>query len=413
MKHTEKSKKLEINLVGRLQDDIGLGAAAGRTLAALRDAGIGIHEASLGDLRLIHRINLLYAGLSTASRLTTGQTRYLRTGRYTIAQYYWELPKFPDIYRPALALANELWAASRFTQSALAGAVSVPVHLIPPPVVVSPSPDAQRSDFGLPDHRTIYLFSFNATSHYERKNPEAVVRAFQRAFGNGGGDGPLLVVKSQYLERYPTLYRKLSRLVEQTGGVFISGVLTRQQMTDLLACADIYISLHRAEGFGLGMAEAMKLGKPVIGTNYSGNTDFMTPENSYPVDFKLRPITPDDHYYQPDFETVYEAGQLWAEPDIDQAADFMARLYEHPQLREHSGAQAARDIADLYAPEIIAQTIRKQLEKIDLTSLPAALSAVEPAWRHWGRRVYHAAVPTPLRLAFRRMRRPGERLTGT
>lgn len=409
MKHTDKSKRLEINLVGRLQDDIGLGAAAGRTLAALKGAGIDIHEASLGDLRLIHRINLLYTGLSSASRLTSAQTRYLRTGRFTIAQYYWELPKFPDIYRPALALADELWAASHFTQSALAGMASVPVHLVPPPVVVSTSPDVQRANFGLPDHRTIYLFSFNATSHYERKNPEAVVQAFQRAFGDGGSDGPLLVIKSQYLERYPALYRRLSALVEQTGGVFINDVLTRQQMTDLLTCADIYASLHRAEGFGLGMAEVMYLGKPVIGTNYSGNTDFMTPENSFPVDFKLRPIVQGDHFYQPDFEAVYEAGQLWAEPDIDQAAGFMARLYEHPELRERTGAQAARDIAALYAPEVIAQTMLSHLTKIDLSLLPTPLSAVESKWKHWGQRIYRTAVPTPLRLAFRRMRRPGER----
>ncbi len=155
---------------------------------------------------------------------------------------------------------------------------------------------------------------------------------------------PLLVIKSQYLERYPPLYHHLFHLVEDINGILLNKMMTRQQMTDLLTCADVYVSLHRAEGFGRGMAEAMFLGKPVIATNYSGNTDFMTTTNSYPVAFKLRPITAEDHRFQPAFATIYDVGQVWAEPDIDEAAARMAMLYEQPANGVEKGYQAADDI---------------------------------------------------------------------
>jgi glycosyltransferase involved in cell wall biosynthesis len=119
----------------------------------------------------------------------------------------------------------------------------------------------------------------------------------------------------------------------------------RPQFNDLLRAADSYVSLHRAEGYGLGMAEAMALGKPVIATGYSGNLDYMTPQNSYLVDYVLRSVQKEDHRYRPELVDLYYEGLEWAEPDVDIAALFMAQLDEHPDTGRARGAFAAAEIA--------------------------------------------------------------------
>jgi glycosyltransferase involved in cell wall biosynthesis len=404
-----------INFIGKLESHIGLGEAARQVLDAVRLSQLPICERALGEVDLPYRVNLLTTSFPDVLKLTHQQQLFLRTGRYTIAQYYWELPRLKKAFQPALSIADELWAPSRFIQTILSNATTISIQHVPPPIHVTPSAEGGRSVFGLPEKRMVFFFNFNATSSYGRKNPEAIVEAFRRAFPNTHADGPLLVIKSQYLERYPPLYHRLFRLVEDINGVLINKVITRQQMTDLLACADIYVSLHRAEGFGLGMAEAMLLGKPVIATNYSGNTDFMTSVNSYPVVFKLREITAEDHHFQPDFETVYEVGQVWAEPDIDQAAMWMTHLYEHPTSGLEKGEQASRDIQQRYDPAMIGELMRQRFEQIDVSGLPhvqpapsESMSKSQAQWKRWGQRIYRAAIPTPIRLGLRHIRNPNE-----
>ena len=132
----------------------------------------------------------------------------------------------------------------------------------------------------------------------------------------------------------------------------------------LLASCDAYVSLHRAEGFGMGLAEAMALGKPVIATGYSGNMDFMTVNNSYPVRYDLRTITEDDHALQPVCTQLYAPGGTWAEPDLDHAAAQMRRVVENPAEAAQVSRRARADIHALYSRAAVGALIRERLDTL-------------------------------------------------
>jgi hypothetical protein len=174
------------------------------------------------------------------------------------------------------------------------------------------------------------------------------------------------VIKTFSAEKTPS-YTQLADAIKRVGGVFINAEYTTQQVYDLLACCNAYVSLHRAEGFGLGMSEAMFLGKPVIATRYSGNLDFMSDNNSFLVDCHLRPITEDDLSQDADKDRIFDLGQLWAEPDVDHAARIMRSLYENQDEGRAKGAKAAQDIKAQLNPQRIGQLMVGRLQQIDLT----------------------------------------------
>jgi hypothetical protein len=202
-----------------------------------------------------------------------------------------------------------------------------------------------------------------------------------------------LVIKAQKLPA--RLREALSTALAEVGGLLIDRSLPRQAMYDLLAQADCYVSLHRAEGFGLGMAEAMALGKPVIATDYSANTDFMTAANSYPVRYSLRALAADDLRYEPEAAKAYQPGQTFAEPDIDHAAALMRQVYDDQSAARARGAQAAADIAAHCGPRAVVEKVVARVTAIEealaarpldtrardlALALPQAHSAALRAW---------------------------------
>src|SRR5262249_47866573 len=143
---------------------------------------------------------------------------------------------------------------------------------------------------------------------------------------------PLLVIKAQWLDRFPSLHQALFKAAGELPIRIIDANLSRTEMYSLLSICDAYVSLHRSEGFGLGMAEAMALGKPVIGTNWSGNTDFMRPDNSYPVPYQLVEISAQHHRFQESHKVLYIPGSNeWAEPSIEAAVEIMRQVFENPR----------------------------------------------------------------------------------
>ncbi|WP_207477497.1 glycosyltransferase family 4 protein [Arenibaculum pallidiluteum] len=257
------------------------------------------------------------------------------TGRRVIGYWAWELPEVPPTWRAGLPFVHEVWAPSRFTAEALGRGLGIPVHVVPHPVGYRPPVPAplDRAAFGLPADALVVLTVFNLASGFTRKNPLGALRAFKTAFG----DDPrrILVLKLVNADHAPELYRALRDAI---GGAPNVRVLEQRQdaatLAALMACADIVLSLHRAEGFGLVPAEAMLLGKPVVATAWSGNLDFMTPETAALVDFRLVPAT--------DPQGTYELGRtLWADPYTGAAAAWLRRLAEDAGLRTRMGGLAA------------------------------------------------------------------------
>ena len=211
----------------------------------------------------------------------------------------------------------------------------------------------------------LFFFNFDASSSDARKNPWGVIQAFERAFTDDERRGPArLVLKTQNLDSHPPLRAALQASLDRANGILIDEELPRERMNALLGSIDVYASLHRAEGFGLGIAEAMSLGKPVIVTAYSGNMDYTTRTNSCLVGYHLRPIEESDHRLTPHAREVYEPGLIWAEPNISQAARWMRYLYDHPEERTRIGAAGAATVRNQFNPGAVANIVANRLVQI-------------------------------------------------
>jgi glycosyltransferase involved in cell wall biosynthesis len=310
-------------------------------------------------------VNLLNYNLHIFETLSPERLAELTQGKYTIGNWVWEMPQIPEAWLPHFERIEEAWVPSSFTQGIFQRHSSLPTYVMHHPIEVPTSPQPQRAAFGLPQDRLIFLFTFSVGSGDGRKNPWGVMEAFERAFGRSTApDGPLLVLKCQHSADYPNLMQALRGRMADLKGVLLDTSYPRPQFNDLLACADVYVSLHRAEGFGLGMAEAMYLGKPVIATAYSGNLDYMSAENSYLVDYHLRYVQPDDHRYRPELLDLYHVGLQWAEPNLDQAAAYMAQIAATPAEARQRGERAAQHIQAHFSLNAMGQKMAQRLREV-------------------------------------------------
>lgn len=294
--------------------------------------------------------------------------------RYTIACWFWELERFPDEWLPSLQLVNEIMVSTNFIEKTLRAVTDKPVWYAPLPVNETHDSGLTRANFGLDEHAFIFLNSFDFNSFLARKNPLGVIEAFRHAFADGRSDVRLLI-KSSNGHRHPA---KLQQLLAAAGGdsriILRDEVLDRTDVQALQRCVDAYVSLHRAEGFGLGMAECMRLGKPVIATGWSGNLDFMTADNSCLVDYRLVAVG--------EGEYLHYTNQRWAEPNVEHAAEQMRRLAEDPQFAARIGAQAANDIRHRLSPHMAAQRIIQRLAILSTSDASETIGTALPTVTH-------------------------------
>ena len=291
--------------------------------------------------------------------------------RYTIAQWAWELETFPERFQPAIELVDEVWAISEFTRRAISAVTDKPVFALQPPVVAPEiSPEFDRSALGVSDGRFVFLFCFDFFSVVERKNPLGLIEAFRRAFPQGvdtegeglEGEGPVLLIKTVNGESKPMDLEMVRLAAEGRSDVLVvDASLPAGQLGALMQTADCYVSLHRSEGFGLTMAEAMILGKPVIATGYSGNLDFMTGENSF--------LVPHSWALVPRGADPYPEGARWADPDLDAAASLMRTVFDNPELASSVARRGQLEMLEHHSPEMRSQFVRSRFDTIERTRI--------------------------------------------
>src|SRR5207253_4369249 len=267
---------------------------------------------------------------------------------------YWELEKVPLEFVKHAAALQEIWAPTRFIARAMRDCMPVPVTEMLPGVQLGTVPALPRRHFGLPDDRYLFFFMFDMCSIMERKNPLALIRAYQQAFR--ADDRVALAIKVSRGQCDQESFKRLRRAAGDAGATLIDGVLSREEAYGLMSCCDCYASLHRSEGFGLTLAEAMLMGKPVIATAYSGNVDFTWPSNSLPVEYERVAITKDLPFYP--------KGSVWAEPSVAQAAAHMRWVYEHQEDARALGGVGRADATRLLSFEAAGKRMARRLGEI-------------------------------------------------
>lgn len=363
-----------VNLIGLARTEIGIGESCRLAARALQTTDIpfgilnlpGVSSAREMDMTWAHKemnaavyhVNIVHMNPDTLKYAYKYFGRSTFHGRYNIGYWHWELPDFPDEFRSGFDLVQEVWAPSTFVRDSIARKSPVPVIKIPHGIEVHVSPDLQRDAFGLPHNRFLFLTMYDTHSYQHRKNPQAVIAAFQAAFGKDRPDVGL-VLKLNNAKSNPSDLAVLKRLVSGQNNIYIiDRTLARHEVNRLMNCTDCFVSLHRSEGFGLGLAEAMYLGKPVIGTNWSGNTDFMNSANSCPVNCRIVRVGQD--------HGPYKAHQYWAEPDIRHAADYMWRLVHDPEWRHSIATNGQNTIRSQFSPQAVGALIKQRLTALGL-----------------------------------------------
>lgn len=250
----------------------------------------------------------------------------------------WELPRYPEEWARQLERFDEVWSTSAYTAAGIAASVNLPVRHLPLATQPrAPQPLGRRA-FGIPESCYAFLTFFDFQSYIERKNPRAAVEALRLTVAARPDADLCLVVKVGGAAARPEQYEAFAEEIRPFGDrlVVLDTPMHDAQVKALHICCDAFVSLHRCEGFGLGLAEAMCFGKPVIGTGYSGNMDFMTPDTAHLVSYRLVSV-PDNAY-------PHATGQVWAEPDVAQAAAFMVGLVDDPAAGRALGVSASRHI---------------------------------------------------------------------
>jgi glycosyltransferase involved in cell wall biosynthesis len=365
-----------MNVVGLLAGTLGLGEAARGYVRALESADIpvststvdlhhfvevggGAHEGygrvEFADLSSAKRagFDLICINPDELPRFAESAGNDFFSERPRIGVWAWETDYIPERWGSAFGLLDEIWVYTRYVAQNLSRAAPVPVCRIPPPVS-PPDPGDIKLDLGIPEgFRFLFMFDFFST--IQRKNPVGLIDAFRLAFKPG--EGPQLVLKTiNGVNRREALEEVLWAARGRPDVHVIDRSLSARERDALVAGCDCYVSLHRSEGFGLTLAECMALGKPVIGTAFSGTTDFMTEENSYPVPYEMTRVGADCE--------IYPAEGRWADPDVGEAARLMRSVLKRPEEAQAKGEHARRDIERLYSPRVVGELIRTRLDEL-------------------------------------------------
>jgi glycosyltransferase involved in cell wall biosynthesis len=358
-----------VNVVAYFNHVLGLGESARQFAGALRSSGVphslaaihlpplfprlpGAAVPWLAEADLPHDTTLVYCN---PDRYGIDLDLARLPGRRLVGRWAWELSEPQPGWADAAATLTEIWTASRFVREAVSRGVGVPVRVMPVAVRCPPAPALERARWGLRADRFLFLFMFDHHSQTARKNPVGLIRAFLCAFP-GPGEAELLV-KSINAASAPTATTELEQAAAPHEHVhLIDAALPDPERLALLAGCDCYVSLHRSEGFGMTIAEAMGYGRPVIATAYGGCTDFYDWATGFPVCWRPTRVGSSSPAYPPDGR--------WAEPDVVHAAGLMRQVLEQPAAAAGRAQRAAERIATDHSPAAVGRVADQVLRRL-------------------------------------------------
>jgi glycosyltransferase involved in cell wall biosynthesis len=365
----------DATVIGYLRLALGVGEAGRQVLRALTHGGVAarglaIHlnsKSSAVDRSLDGLLDDVSTARFEVFNVNADQLPYvleqldrrLRSDAYRAIVPFWELEEFPGALLGAFELVDEVWAPTRFIQAMLTRKLMKPVLHMPVPLTFEAPVASARGAVGLPEGVFLFFFAFDYLSFVTRKNPMGLVRAFKRAFRTSGDRREVaLVIKTLNADVVPEEGQALrDELRDDPDVILIERTLSREETLQLIGACDAVVSLHRSEGLGLLVAEAMALGKPVISTDYSATTELVSPTTGWPVDFKLVPVGPSEY--------AFPAGQVWAEPDEAHAAWQMRRAFQEPAEASRRAAAGRSYLQREFGFDACARRLRGRLAELD------------------------------------------------
>jgi len=369
-----------INIVGYVKGEFGLGESSRAQIRSIKAAGIphaicNIDCASHGNddnsfeqeftSDNPYAINLLNFNAEAMPEFLDNIGEEYLKGKYNIGYWAWELPTFPTEWEWLFQYYDEIWVPSGYCAEALSLVAPIPIvkimHSIDLPVpslskAETSIADGKGGETNFPQNKFTFLFMFDFHSTMARKNPLGVIESFKRAFPRDHQE-VCLIIKCSNSQSYPHELELVKQAIENYPSIqLIDARLPKEVVNALFYHCDCYVSLHRAEGFGLTMAEAMSYGKPAIATGYSSNVEFMNTGNSFLVQYDLVKVQQDTGSYQ--------KGNIWAEPSVEHTAALMHYVFHNPQSAKQIGLRAAEQVQAMLNPDNIGKKIRRRVEQI-------------------------------------------------
>jgi glycosyltransferase involved in cell wall biosynthesis len=352
-----------IGIYGLFTAEIGIGQSARRSAQALRAASVplSLHNITVESFenRIDFEISKDFVSPYDTALIHLNPDSLLHelwrcpiealVGRRRIGFWHWELPVFPAQWTKAFEKVHEVWAPSSFVARTVAAASDLPIRVVPHAVPGDGIPqDIARKALGLATGEFLFLTIFDLNSFPMRKNPIGVVQAFLDAFPSPGPSSPRLIVKCHGKGNRNAAFDELLGCIRKDNRIMLfDEVFSVEKLRHLRAACDCYVSLHRSEGFGLNILESMVLGKPCIATGFSGNMDFMTPQNSIIIPFEMRRVAKGEY--------PHGEGQWWAEPDHEASVEALRQVVGQTCVIKALARQARDDALRNYSFERVGE----------------------------------------------------------
>lgn len=360
------NQKTGVNIIGYINKKFGLGQAVRANISAIKTINVSLTVNNFklneneveeilieSELNNPNPVNIIQINFDKLPDLIRQKEKSYFEKKYNIGFWVWETENFPELAKVYFDFFDEIWTPSNFCVESISKKVKIPVFKVPHPVEF----EYEKYTKEVKNEKFRFLTMFDYNSSINRKNPFGVIEAFENVFGKNNTNVEL-IIKTSLSNGFENQKNKIIEFTKSNQSIkVIEELLSQDELYSLIGSCDCFISLHKSEGFGLTMAEAMLLKKPVIATAYSGNTDFMNINNSLLVKYDFEKIG--KNYY------FNEEEDYWAKPDLIDASKKIKWVYENQKEAEQIGLVAHKYIKEKFNYNNIGDLISKRLKIIE------------------------------------------------
>lgn len=364
--------ELGINVFGFINGEFGIAEATRLNCKAIQSVGLPISLINYSvktnhnnnDLTFTefsdhapHPINLIQISPSETPNFFDYFDHSFFRDKYNILYMAWESETIPEDYVMNMNLFDEIWTPSTYCKECIEKYVSLPVQVIPHPINIDLQPTDDEDALKFYDKNFFnFLFIFDYNSSIERKNVINLIKVFRETFDQDDNNA-FLTIKTSRSAKFPSEKEQILKEIGESKKIkIVEKIFDKNALNYIISNCDSYISLHRSEGFGLTMAEAMYFKKPVIATGYSGNLEFMNADNSFLVEGEKISYGSDD--------LNYNSNTIWSEPSLKEAGEYLKTVYEGSDDVQEKAEKGQQTIVSNLSLKRVGGLIKKRSEEL-------------------------------------------------